>query len=135
MNIDEFRLVVKARDFDVTCKFYGEVIALPRLRAWEHESGRSALFQAGAGLIEVRGRAPSTGGRPERDEAFDYQGPAQKTTITLLTNSAEKAYEDLIFRHKNIPGGLRELADGTVAFETADPDGLKILIREPYRES
>jgi len=130
MNIDEFRVVLRALDFEATCKFYGDVMALPKLRTWEHESGRGALFRAGSGLIEVLGR-PRRPGRPERDEAFDYQGPEHKLTLTLVTSSAERAYESLVFREKNIPGGLKELPDGSMAFETNDPDGVKILLREP----
>ncbi len=129
MNVDEFRVVVRARDFDATCRFYGEVMSLSRLRAWQSESGRGAIYQTGAGLIEVVGRA-QTGRRPERDENFDYQGPEQKMSLTLLVASAEKAYEEMIFREKNIPGGLTQLPDGAMAFETRDPDGVKILLRE-----
>ncbi len=131
MNIDEFRVVVRARDFDASSVFYSDVMALPKVRSWQSETGRGALFRAGACLIEVVGR-PLTAGRAERDEDFDYQGPKQKMTLTILTDSAEKAYEELQFREKNIPGGLRELPDGTIGFETHDPDGVKILLREPY---
>lgn len=134
MNIDEFRVVIRARDFDASCRFYDDIMALPRLRSWESDGGRGALFQAGSGLIEVLGR-PRTSGRPQRDENFDYQGPEQKLTLTILTNSAEKAYEDLIFREKNIPGGLKQLPDGAMAFQTHDPDGVKILLREPFTDS
>ena len=44
--------------------------------------------------------------------------------------SAERAYEELLFRDKNVPGGLRRGADGVLAFETHDPDGVRILLRE-----
>ena len=133
MNIDEFRVVIRARDFDATCRFYDEILSLPKLRSWEQESGRGALFQVGSGLIEILGR-PRSYGRAERDEDFDYQGPKQKLTLTILTGSAEKAYEALLFRDPNIPGGLKQLPDGAMAFETHDPDGIKILLREPFSE-
>jgi hypothetical protein len=48
----------------------------------------------------------------------------------LCVPSAEKAYEDLIFRDRNIPGGLRPDPDGALVFETHDPDGVKIVFRE-----
>lgn len=128
MEIRQFRVVVRARDFDRTCRFYGEVLALPRLQSWDRETGRGALYQAGAGAIEVLGRAH--GAESGRDESFDYQGPQQKMTLALTVASAEKAYEELIFRDKNIPGGLRTDADGTTVFETHDPDGVKILFRQ-----
>ena len=128
MEIRQFRMVVRAHDFDRTCRFYGETLALPRLQIWDREGGRGALFQAGTGAIEVRGRAHGTG--TGRDERFDYQGPEHKLTIELTVASAEKAYEELIFRNKNIPGGLRRDPDGTLAFETHDPDGVRILFRE-----
>ncbi|MCB1009133.1 MAG: VOC family protein [Acidobacteria bacterium] len=130
MDIRQFRVVVKARDFDRTCKFYGETLSLPRLTTWDRENGRGALYQAGTGAIEVRGHAH--GGEVEGlDEAFDYQGPKHKLEVVLLVPSAEQAYEELLFREKNIPGGLRSDPDGALVFETHDPDGVKIILRQP----
>lgn len=128
MEIRQFRVVVRARDFDHTCRFYGETLALPRLQSWDRENGRGALFAAGTGAIEVLGRAHGVEGG--RDETFDYQGPQQKLTVVLTVASAEKVYEDLIFRDKNVPGGLRPDPDGALVFETHDPDGVKIVFRE-----
>lgn len=128
MEIRQFRVVVRARDFDRTCRFYGETLALPRLQSWDRENGRGALFAAGTGAIEVLGRAH--GLEEGRDESFDYQGPQQKLTVVLTVTSAKKAYEDLIFRDRNIPGGLRPDPDGALVFETLDPDGFEILFRQ-----
>ena len=89
MEIRQFRVVVKARDFERTCRFYGETLALPRLQSWDREGGRGALFQAGAGAVEVLGRAHGNDA-PGYDETFDYQGPSQKMVIELIVPSAEK---------------------------------------------
>jgi catechol 2,3-dioxygenase-like lactoylglutathione lyase family enzyme len=128
MEIRQFRVVVRARDFDRTCRFYGEVLALPRLQSWDREVGRGALYAAGTGAIEVLGRPHGTGGG--RDEAFDYQGPQQKLTVVLNVPSAEQAYQELLFRDQNIPGGLRPDEGGALVFETHDPDGVRILFRQ-----
>lgn len=127
MEIRQFRVLLRAHDFDRTCRFYGETLALPRLQSWDRENGRGALYQAGTGVIEVIGRAHSEAGG--RDERFDSQGPDQKLEIVLLVPSAEKAYEELLFRNRNIPGGLRADSDGTPLFVTHDPDGVRILFR------
>ena len=129
MEIRQFRVALKARRFDRTCHFYTEVLGLPRLRSWEGEHGRGALFQAGPGVVEVRGRTRDSESA-DRDEAFDYQGPAQKMTIILQVASAEQAYERLLLADRNVPGGLMALPDGTVAFETHDPDGVKVRFSE-----
>ena len=126
MEIQEFRVVLRARDFDRTNRFYAEILRLPQLRSWNNDEGQGALYQAGPGLIEILGRKPAPRGTYGEDE-FDYQGPLHKMTLTLPVPSAENAYEELIFREKNIPGGLFELAGGKLAFETHDPDGVKIL--------
>ena len=128
MEIRQVRVVLKAHDFDRTCSFYGETLALPRLQSWDRESGRGALYQAGSTAIEVQGRAH--GADEERDEAFDYQGPMHKMTLVLHVPSAEKAYEELIFRNRNIPGGLSADSDGVMTFGTHDPDGIKIVFRQ-----
>ena len=130
MEIRQFRVVIRAADFERSCRFYGEVLSLPRVQNWERENGRGALYQAGPALIEILGRPRSEEGGAQRDEAYSYQGPDQKMTLTLVVPSAEKAYERLIFREKNIPGGLRRDTDGTMIFETHDPDGVKILYRQ-----
>lgn len=129
MEIRQFRVVLKARRFDRTCHFYTEILGLPRLRRWEGEKGRGALFQAGPGVVEVQGRSRDSESA-DRNEAFDYQGPAQKMTITLQVSSAERAYERLLFNDRNIPGGLKTQADGSLTFETHDPDGIKVLLSE-----
>jgi catechol 2,3-dioxygenase-like lactoylglutathione lyase family enzyme len=129
MEIRQFRLALKARRFDRTCRFYNEVLGLPRLRSWEGEHGRGALFQAGPGVVEVRGRSRDKE-RHDRSEAFDYQGPAQKMTVTLQVASAERAYERLLLADRNIPGGLETLPDGKLVFETHDPDGVRVRFSE-----
>jgi catechol 2,3-dioxygenase-like lactoylglutathione lyase family enzyme len=128
MEIRQFRVVLRAKHFDRTCRFYGETLALTRLADWERDDARGALYEAGGGVVEVVGRAE---GAPRgRDEAFEYTGPVHKMTLTLLVPSAEKAYETFHFRDPNVPGGLRTDPDGGLLFETHDPDGVKILLRE-----
>lgn len=129
MDIRQFRVTVRAKNFDRTTRFYADVIGLPRLQSWEREDARGTRFQAGSGVIEVIGRPRSDAGRG-RDESFDYQGPEQKLTLTLVVPSAEQAYQDLLLRDRNIPGGLREAEDGACLFQTHDPDGVVILFRE-----
>ena len=129
MEIGQFRVVVRAKNFDHTCKFYGEALALPRIKNWDHEEGRGARYAVGGGYIEIRGRSRQQE-REGRDEAFDYQGPDQKLTITLIVPSAEKAYEEILFREKNIPGGMHMTRSGDLVFETRDPDGVKIVYQD-----
>ena len=129
MEIQEFRVVLRARDFVSTNRFYGEVLGLPGLASWDDESGRGALYQAGTALVEIRGQATAPVGSQSSDE-FSYQGPLHKMTLTLMVESAEKVYEELIFRDRNIPGGLKQQGDGKLGFETHDPDGVKVLFLE-----
>ena len=89
MEIRQFRVVLKARDFDRTCSFYGETLALPPVLA-----------------------------------VFDQM------SLVLHVPSAEKAYEELIFRNRNIPGGLATDTDGAMTFGTHDPDGVKVVFRQ-----
>jgi len=127
MDIRQFRVVVRAKSFERTSRFYGESLALPRLQTWEREDGRGAVFQAGSGAIEVLG---SPSGVRFQDEGFAYQGPDHKLTLTLIVPSAEKAFEEISFRERNIPGGLRRDDDGALIFETHDPDGVKIVFKQ-----
>jgi catechol 2,3-dioxygenase-like lactoylglutathione lyase family enzyme len=130
MDIRQFRVVLRARHFDRTCAFYGETLALPRLQSWDRDTGRGALYQAGTGVIEVLGRAHGPSGSEEgRDEQYDYQGPDHKLEILLHVASAERAYEEIQFRERNIPGGLRTDPDGSTVFATHDPDGVHVLFR------
>lgn len=130
MDIQQFRVVVRAKSFERTVRFYGDTLALPRLQNWDRgEEGRGALFQAGTAVVEVLGRPTSEDPRP-RDENYDYQGPQGKTVLVFVVPSAQKAYEELLFRDKNIPGGLHRDGDGSLVFETHDPDGIKIFYKQ-----
>lgn len=126
MEIRQFRVVIRARSFDRTCRFYGESLSLPRLQNWEREEGRGALYQAGYGIVEVLGR-PGEEDDEVRDENFEYQGPQHKMSLALVVPSAEQAYSECLFRDKNIPGGLRKDDAGNLIFETHDPDGVRII--------
>ncbi len=125
MEIRQFRVVIRAKNFDRTCRFYGESLALPRLQNWDREDGRGALFQAGSGIVEVQGRP--AGQDRGFDETFEYQGPQHKMSLVMTVASAEQAYSECHFRDKNIPGGLRKDDEGNLLFETHDPDGVRIL--------
>ena len=126
MEIRQFRVVIRAKSFERTCRFYGESLALPRLQNWDREDGRGALFQAGSGVVEVLGRP--AGEEPKaRDESYDFQGPEQKMALLMVVPSAEQAYQEARFRDKNIPGGLRKDEEGNLIFETHDPDGVRVI--------
>ncbi|HEX7186358.1 MAG TPA: VOC family protein [Thermoanaerobaculia bacterium] len=130
MEIRQFRVVVRAKSFDSTCRFYGESLAFPRLQSWSGENERGALFQAGAGVVQVLGRPAAAENPRSWDETYDYHGPAHKMTIALVVPSAEAAYQEAHFRDKNIPGGLRRDTDGGLIFETHDPDGVKVVFKQ-----
>src|SRR5436305_11361726 len=100
MEIRQFRVVIRAKNFEVACRYYGETLALPRIQSWDNETARGALYQAGSAQIEVLGRPAAEGGGDLRDETFEYQGPRQKMTLTFVVPSAEKAYEEWLFRDK-----------------------------------
>lgn len=129
MDIRQFRVIIRAKNFERTSRFYGEVLGLPRLRSWEREDARGVLYQAGSAVVELLGRPRTDPGRGW-DEAYDYQGPQHKLTLTLVVPSAEEVYESLLLRDRNIPGGLRRLDDGALIFQTHDPDGVKLIFRE-----
>lgn len=129
MEIEQFRVVLQTRDLERTRRFYGTSLSLPELGSWEREGLRGVLYQAGPGQIEVLGRVPGAPRRPD-DEAFEYRGPEHEMVLTLFVPSPEKAYEELIFRDRNIPGGLRREDDGSTVFETHDPDGVKVVFRK-----
>ncbi|HVR97120.1 MAG TPA: VOC family protein [Thermoanaerobaculia bacterium] len=128
MEIRQFRVVIRTRFYERALKFYGGSLALPRISDWEHEDSRGAVFQAGAGVLEVVGRLDDDPRR--RDEAFDTQGPVEKMRLVFLVPSAQQAYDEAFFRDKNVPGGLRKDLDGVLIFETHDPDGIRILFKE-----
>ena len=129
MEIRQFRVVVRALYFDRAMKFYGDSLALPRLQTWEREDGRGALFQAGSALLEVLG-PPADEDPRTFDERFADHGPLTKISLLFEVPSAQQAFDEIFFRDKNIPGGLRKDDDGALIFETHDPDGVRVVFRE-----
>ncbi len=129
MEIRQFRVVIRAKSFERAVKFYGEALALPEIGRWDREDGRGAVFQAGSALIEVLGRP--AGANPRlNDERYDPEGPLTKTALTFDVASAQQAFDEISFREKNIPGGLRNDDDGRLMFETHDPDGIRVRFKE-----
>lgn len=128
MEIEQFRVTLRARDYERTCRFYGETLSLPRVAEWENDERVGSHFQAGSGVIEVIGRRPGARPLPD-DQLFEYRGPQHEMEIRLIVPSPQAAYDELIFRQKNIPGGMHELYDGAVVFTTQDPDGIRIVFR------
>lgn len=130
MEIRQFRVVVRTSNYDRAMKFYGESLALPKLQSWDNEDMRVVLFQAGSAVIEIQGPPASQDPRLT-DERFRAQGPLTKTKIVFIVPSAQRAYDEIYFREKNIPGGLRKDDDGALMFETHDPDGIRVAFKEP----
>jgi len=129
MEIRQSRLVIRTARFDRALKFYGDSLALPRLQSWDREDARGALFLAGSAVLEVVG--PPAGEDPRRgDERFEPQGPRSNTGLVFLVPSAQQTYDEIFFRDKDIPGGLRQDGDGVLMFETHDPDGLRVAFKE-----
>lgn len=126
MEIRQFRVVIRAKSFERTQRFYGDSLSLPRLQNWDREDGRGALFQAGSGVVEVLGR-PASEDDEVMDESYEYQGPQHKMSLVMVVASAEQAYSECHFRDKNIPGGLRKDEEGNLVFETHDPDGVRVI--------
>lgn len=129
MEIDQFRVTVRARDFERTCRFYGETLALPRVGDWERADLVGRLFQAGPGTVEVVGRVAGTPRRAD-DAVFEYRGPDQKLVLNLVVPDPQKSYDELIFRNQNVPGGMLEEEAGGTVFQTRDPDGVRIVFRK-----
>lgn len=129
MEIEQFRVTLRAREFDQTCHFYGETLALPRIESFEHEDLQGSTYQVGPAVIEVLGRRPGLP-RREDDILFEYRGPTHEMELTLEVPSPRKAYDELIFRQHNIPGGMRTDEAGDELFETHDPDGVRIFFRK-----
>jgi len=48
----------------------------------------------------------------------------------MMVPSADKAYQELLGRDRNIPGGLRKDADGSLVFDTHDPDGVRVFFKQ-----
>lgn len=132
MEIEQLRVTLKTRDFERTRRYYGTVLALPEVATFERDDLRGALFQAGPGEIEVLGRLA---GAPRRadDDTFEYRGPEHEMVLTLFVPSPEKVYDELIFRDRSVSGGMRQEEDGSTAFVTYDPDGVKIVFRRHRR--
>lgn len=124
MEIRELRVTLKAKDFDRTCQFYGGTLALPRLASHDSTEERSARYQAGGAQIEVTGVARG------KDRRVGFHPPDAPMVLTLLVASAEEVYNELVFRDRNIPGGLRKDAAGNTIFQTNDPDGVKLIFVE-----
>lgn len=129
MEIRQFRVVIRAKSFERALKFYGGALALPEVGRWDREDGRGVVFQAGSALIEVLGR-PASGDPRLNDERYDPEGPLTKTVLTFDVASAKQANDEIFFREKNIPGGLRKDDDGKLMFETHDPDGIRVRFKE-----
>lgn len=129
MEIRQFRVVIRATNYERALKFYGDALALPRLQSWDREDGRGVIFQAGAALIEILGRPASEDPRL-RDERFDTAGPKVKTTLAFDVASAQAAFDEIFFREKNIPGGMEKDDQGRLTFATHDPDNMRIVFRE-----
>ena len=130
MEILQSRVVIRTSNFDRAMKFYGAALALPKLQGRDDDDMQVALFQAGTSVIEIQG--PPAGQDPRfGDERFNPQGPLTKTKIVFIVPSAQKAYDEIFFREKNIPGGLLKDDDGVLMFETHDPDGIRVAFKEP----
>jgi hypothetical protein len=129
MEIRQFRVVIRTQYFARAMKFYEISLGLPKLQSWDTDEGQGALFQAGSAVLVVLG-APSSQDTRLTDERYNPQGPKTQTKLVFIVPSAQKAYDEIFFREKNVPGGLLKDDDGILMFETHDPDGIRVAFKE-----
>ncbi|HEY0557228.1 MAG TPA: VOC family protein [Thermoanaerobaculia bacterium] len=129
MEIREFRVVVRASNYERAVKFYGDALALPQVQSWNRDTERGAVFQAGSALIEVVGPPVNEDPRAN-DEKFKAQGPRIQAAIVFDVASAQRAFDEISSREKNIPGGFEKDSQGRMTFATHDPDNIKVIFRE-----
>jgi catechol 2,3-dioxygenase-like lactoylglutathione lyase family enzyme len=129
MEIREFRVVVRASNYERAVKFYGDALALPLVQSWNRDTERGAIFQAGSALIEVVG-PPINEDPRTNDEKFKAQGPRIQAAIVFDVASAQRAFEEISSRERNIPGGFEKDSQGRMTFATHDPDNIRVIFRE-----
>jgi catechol 2,3-dioxygenase-like lactoylglutathione lyase family enzyme len=129
MEIREFRVVVRASNFERAVKFYGDALALPQVQSWNRDTERGAVFQAGSALIEVVGPPVNEDPRAN-DEKFKAQGPRIQAALVFDVASARQAFDEISSRERNIPGGFETDSQGRMTFATHDPDNIRVIFRE-----
>lgn len=114
----EFRIILRAMDYEKSVDFYNSALELRVLNSWDRgPAERGTIFQAAAGMIEVLATPPGA----------EYTPPGP----------IEIAYEvedvDAWYRHvqeKGIPirGEIADKPWGHRSFSLTDPDGVKVIV-------
>lgn len=109
------RVLVGTTDYDGSCAFYREVLGFPLHEEWDDPDGRGALFDSGAGLIEVVEDSPDHPAQPPQGVSIAIE----VTDVDSFNDRLERMGVALTDPIGDRPWGHR-------SFSLDDPAGLKL---------
>jgi catechol 2,3-dioxygenase-like lactoylglutathione lyase family enzyme len=109
------RVLIGTTDFEGSCAFYRDILDFPLHEVWDDPDGRGALFDSGAGLIEVVEDSP------------DHPAlPPQGVSIAIEVATVDTLYERLRQLGVAFADPIGDRPWGHRSFSLDDPAGLRL---------
>lgn len=118
--VQEFRLKLYPKDFNVVRKFYEDELGYPIISEWSREESKGTMFDIGGTILELLW--------PSNDITTSY-----RADVSWRVSNVWELYEVM----KNKPylvRGLQNNAWGDSSFHIQDPEGFKITFFTKTRE-
>ena len=110
------RILVHPSDYERSRRFYTETLGLAVFREWGDESDGGVVLYAGAGLVEVSGRAT--------------ERPSDAVRLFLQVRDVDHEWRRLVAMGAAIDAEPEVKPWGLIEMIVRDPDGLAIVLAE-----
>ncbi|HZO50761.1 MAG TPA: VOC family protein [Gaiellaceae bacterium] len=113
--MSEVRVLVGARDYDASTRFYRDLLGLPVQEEWHAPDGRGTLFSVGAAVIEVIESSP-------HHPAEEPRGVA----VAIEVEDADALHQRVAAAGVTPTESLGDRPWGHRSFQIRDPAGLAL---------
>ena len=119
MNTDQFRMLIRAKDYDATMAFWSGALGMEQIGGWDRDDSTGAILGTGGNAVVI----VIGGGNTE----FDFPAP-EGVYAGIKVDDVDAWYERLVGTDVDIRMAPHDQMWGLRTMRLRDPNGVRVYL-------